>query len=531
MRILSIELGGRSVKAVELESKFRKLDILDFHEIKLPLKITNPTELYKEAVKEILAKVPSLPAKTVISLPGPSISMRFLNIPIKQKKKVEQMYRFELEDSVPFKLDETVVEHEVYPLKDSSLVFCAIAPTKFISSHLEYLKQLGLDPDWLTFDGMGLINLFIASQQKDNVNPIPGPTLLLDLGHTKTNLSIVNDGRIEAFRTFGWGGFSITQNIALTTGLALEHAEEELHKLDLTKALAGRPTDELTAAAMQGLSPLFTEINHNNIAYRNQTKQNIASVCISGGASLIKGLPQLMSKQLGGIPCSQFNPGEFFPLKEELRSSMELTKFAEAWGRGNVFSRKSPILFNFRKSGFGKQTSLNEISEFVKNPNVLKLGQYTAILVLILLVHVTTSSFFAKEESQNANEELKKVLNDTFKNAPKALKSSLLSNPEKLKDYIEQKNRELDQKLKMVSKSRESVISVIKNITNSFPSTVKVDVNKLEIRDRNLVLEGVLYEGDINQVTEGLKKLPLLGEVNLKQEGPRFTYQAKVNGR
>ena len=75
------------------------------------------------------------------------------------------------------------------------------------------------------------------------------------------------------------------------------------------------------------------------------------------------------------------------------------------------------------------------------------------------------------------------------------------------------------------------MITLIKKITSSFPSTVRVDFNRLEINDRNLVLEGVLYEGDLNQVGESLKKIITLNEVNLSQEGPRFTYRAKVTGR
>jgi len=51
MRILAIELGGRSIKAVEIESRFRRFDVLDFHEVKLPLKITNSTALYKEGIE------------------------------------------------------------------------------------------------------------------------------------------------------------------------------------------------------------------------------------------------------------------------------------------------------------------------------------------------------------------------------------------------------------------------------------------------------------------------------------------------
>ena len=89
----------------------------------------------------------------------------------------------------------------------------------------------------------------------------------------------------------------------------------------------------------------------------------------------------------------------------------------------------------------------------------------------------------------------------------------------------------MEEKLKMVSKGKESMISNVKKITDSFPGTVRVDVNKLEIDDRNLTMEGVLYEGDITSVTENHKKIPLLSEVSITLDGQRFTYRAKVSGR
>jgi type IV pilus assembly protein PilM len=531
MRILAIDLGTWSVKAVEMESRFRRFEILDFHEVRLPLKITDLSETYKEAVAEIFAKLPSHPEKTVIAIPAPTISTRFLTIPVKQRKKVEQMYRFELEDSLPFKLDDTVVEHMIYPQRDSSLVFAAIAPKRFISSHLDYLKSIGLDPDWLTFDGMGAINLLVSSLELTEAQ-VSGPTLLMDVGHTKTTLAFLNEGRLESFRTFNWGGFAITKNIALNTGLPLEEAEALKHRLDLSSSQVTDASEEALTSCFQSLNLLITEINHSLIAYRNLTKQTVSTIQMTGGTSLLKGLPEFLGQQLGNIPCSVFAPAQFFPLKEELKSSLESPRFSESWGRGNVFARRSPLLFNFRKSGFGKQTSLAEISETLKNPNILKLAQYGAALVVILLIHVSFASYFADQENQKASDELKKVFQETFKTAPKALKTSLTSNPLELRKYIEKKNQELDQKLKMVSRSKESMIKSLKQITNSFPATVKVDVNKIELNDSSFTLEGVIYQGDLSGVTENLKKLSaLLSEIVVSQEGQRFTYHAKVIGR
>src|SRR5688500_15751248 len=105
MRILGVEFGSWSLKAVEMESRFRRVDILDFHEVRLPLQTNDATETYRQAIAQLMARLPSHPEKIVTSLPPAQTALRFLSMPIKGRKEVEKSFRFELEDNVPFKLD------------------------------------------------------------------------------------------------------------------------------------------------------------------------------------------------------------------------------------------------------------------------------------------------------------------------------------------------------------------------------------------------------------------------------------------
>lgn len=163
MRTLGIEFGSWSLKAVEIETRFRRAEVLDFHEVRLPLEMTDPEQAYKEAVAKLMDRLPHHPEKIVTSLPMSQTGLRFFHLPIKQTKKVEQMYRFELEDNVPFKLDNAIVEHHITKTKDGSLVAAAIAPKVHIQTHLDWLAAVGVDPDWLTFEGMGVTNLYLRS--------------------------------------------------------------------------------------------------------------------------------------------------------------------------------------------------------------------------------------------------------------------------------------------------------------------------------------------------------------------------------
>ena len=530
MRILGIEFGSWSLKAVELESRFRRLEVLDFHEIRLPLEILNPTETYQKAVTQLMARLPSHPEKIVSSLPAAHTALRFLPIPIKSRKQVEKMYRFELEDTVPFKLANSIVEHFVMTKKDGSVVFAAIAPDKHVKSHLEWLQSVGVDPDWLTFEGMGLINLYLNAYDPkvDSTEPV----LVMDIGHHKTNLSIFEHNRLELFRSISWGGSAITQSLSMALGASAEEAERfkmnDL-KMDLDLNKASTDDRELMMAASQAFHPFIADINHSLVAFRTLYKKKITSVQITGGSSQIWGLNKFLSQSLS-VPVTTFDPLKNAEIKKDNLQAIG-SRFGEAYGRALVFARKSPLLFNFRTQSAAKGTSLKEISKFVANPSVVQLLTYAAILLAILLVHVNVASYLAKKDAEVAQIELRKVFGSTFRDVPSKLGSTLTQDPEGLQTFIQKRNNELAQKLKMMNKERTPMLNLVNELSKAFPSAVKVDVNTMQVDDRSFEMIGVLYEGDLNEVVESLKKSSSFDKINLTRDGKRFTFRGNVVGR
>lgn len=527
MRILGIEFGSWGLKAVEMESRFRKLEVLEFHEVRLPLQITDPVTTYKKAMEQLLARLPAHPEKIITALPHNQIALRFINLPIKKRKKVEQMYRFELEDSVPFKLEDSIVEHQVHATKEGSIVVTAMSPKKNILNHISWLREVGVEPDWLCFEGMGLVNLAInADTTSEQENP--GPVCVLDVGHTKTSLAIINEGHLEFFRTIPWGGHNINHSLSLNMGVSPEEAEKI--KISQLKIEGGTTSDDedMETSFLQAASPFITDLNHSLIAYRNLQKRSVTSIRVTGGTSRLKNFDGFLEKNLN-IPTLKFKPFESLEIKEELKKTADQYRFCEAWGRAVAFGRKAPILFNFRQQELAKQTSLNEVSEVLKNPNIVKLVQYASVLALILFFHVTVASYLADTELSKANDELKKVFQETFRSVNAKTRTELIANPVDLKKFIDKKNNELEQKLKMLSKNKTSMLRLIAGVSNAFPKSIRVDVNDMQIDDTKFTLDGVVYEnGNLAPVTEALKKIAAFSEITLQQEGQRFTYRGKV---
>jgi Tfp pilus assembly PilM family ATPase len=533
MRILGLEFGSWSLKAVEMESRFRRVDILELHEIRMPLEFADPAEAYRRALQQLMSLLPSHPERVVTSLPAAQTALRFLQVPIKQRRAVEKMYQFELEDSLPFKLEDSVIEHSVHRSGEGSLVFAAVAPKRHVVSFLEWLKAVGLDPDWLTFDGMGMVDMYFSSLPKVKAEWSKDPVLLLDLGHTKTNMAITHEDRLEFFRTLSWGGAHITKSISLALGMNVEEAEQrKISTLDLSYAPeegSGEP-EEVFSASTQALAPLITDIGHSLVAFRNQHRKEISEVRILGGTSLTRGIQAFLEESLG-CPVTRFQPEHGLKVKGESEPSDLGTRFAEPVGRAFVFARKSALLFNFRRGELAKETSLNEVTAFLRNPSVLKILAYAGALAAILFVNIFLSSFVTDKEVKLAKVELEKTFQETFRSVNSKMRDTLTSKPDALKKYLDQKNMELKQKVQMLSKDKSSMLTVLAAVSTVFPKEMRVDVNTVQMDELHLTVEGVLYQGEIGVVENNLKQIPRFSNVEVKKEGQRFTIRANIAGK
>ena len=528
MRILGIEFGSWSVKAVEMESRFRRFDVLELHEVRLPLTIVDPTDIYRKAVDELMDRLPSHPEKIVASLLPAQTSVRVLNLPVRQIKKAEQMFRFEIEDSTPFRLEEAITEHQSIRIKDGCSVFTAISPKRHIQSQVEWLKAIGADSDWLTFDGMGMINLFLSTQ---TIVEGVGPLMVLDVGHQKTNLVIIDEGRVAYFRSIPWGGFQITQGISSTLGISLENAEILKHdQLNMNQEInTTSEARELFSCGAVAMANFLADLNHTLYAYRTQFKRDVQNTFLCGGTSLTKGIEIYIGKQLDR-PTQILTPSIVQKHKEST-SDIETTRFGEAYGRALEFGHKAPVLFNFRRGDFSKTTSLNDVSTIFKNPSTRLFITYACLFIGALFIYANIAKIIASKDVVKSLEELKKTMAETIKNVPAKQRATLSSNPEELKKYIEQKNKVLEDRLKMIGRSSPPMLALINSISESFANDVKVDVNTLVIDDRSLVIEGVLYQGSLDVSTKSLQKNPYFSGVGVTMNGQRFTYRGSVKGR
>lgn len=192
--VLALEVDAGEIKAAVVEPSFRDSRVLGLY--REP--IARDGSSLAEQLKRFVAKH-SLPEQaTVLSaLPGDAVVWRNIEMPFRDRKRLEQTVPFELEAQVPFALDEVVIDYHVLSRqKEGSRVVAALVPEEALESHLHVLQEAGLDPKSVDVAPLACLNALALSQK-----PLPADFVFLSGNERRVNVAVYRGGALVGVRT------------------------------------------------------------------------------------------------------------------------------------------------------------------------------------------------------------------------------------------------------------------------------------------------------------------------------------------
>ena len=355
MKIIGLDIGSYSVKAIEVEMGLRQLEILDFFEEKLPLTLELPKpEVVKEAIKNIFLKnniVP--PYKVISSLSGLFVSSRIITLPFADKSKIKQTLPFELEEHIPFALEDIVFDYQILAKGEkNTTLLTLITPKDIIQERLSLFEIPESSPDLLTMDAISLFNLTKFNWEE------PGEVYaLVNIGRSQTALCIVDDGKINHVRSISIAGQAITQTIQENYKLSFEDAE----KAKIDNGFVLTDTTNVTAdqakfseCIKKALDPLIGQLNQTFQSNRSKGHGVVRKLFLSGGSSLLRNLPAYLSQELSleVVPLKILNSYTMNNIADNDENNAKVsTVLSLALG---CVGRNYSEQFNFRKGEFSK---------------------------------------------------------------------------------------------------------------------------------------------------------------------------------
>jgi general secretion pathway protein L len=130
-------------------------------------------------------------ARIISSIPGHNFSQRIVHFPFSDHKRIEKALPFEIEDSVPFPLDEIEIDHLVLDTpekggekKKETSVLGILLPKAVLQRHLDLLATAGIDPQVIVPSYIGLYFVSKTIAVEGRAVLIDGGDLCLKSGST-----------------------------------------------------------------------------------------------------------------------------------------------------------------------------------------------------------------------------------------------------------------------------------------------------------------------------------------------------------
>ena len=207
----------------------------------------------------------------------------------------EVQIRMDAEQYIPFPLDEVSLDFEVLndKLAMANRVNVLLVATRFenIESRVEVLEIAGLSPKIADVESYALERAFdvFSDTLPIGVNMVG----VLDIGHTMTTLSVVQQGKIIYTREQVFGGKQLTQDVQNRYGLSYEEAGRA--KKDRTL-----PDDFETEVLMPFLEAVVQQAARSLQFFFSSSQFNeIDHILLAGGNANIPGLAKLLQQKLG----------------------------------------------------------------------------------------------------------------------------------------------------------------------------------------------------------------------------------------
>lgn len=308
-KILSIDFGSHEIKVIEGKYAKNGISISKSFKVRLPGDVYEDGEILdKNTIRNLLKK--SLRENKVKSgvtygvINSSSIITREVIIPKVPDKEIDSLISFQLKDFLPIDPDDYVVnslvlenitQDEVERVK----ILLIAVPKHMVLSHLELIKDAGLKPCVLDYQGNSIAKLFKYSDfinQDYNTRDIVIASI--DIGYSTSKLSIVKNGNIEVSRVIDLGSQTLYSNLEGFFDYPKEELEEKVKNIPDITVEDEDFTDEarlvnLTRTSlvniMERIEPIFRY-------YTSRESSNLINlIVLQGGTSNINEIDNLFS--------------------------------------------------------------------------------------------------------------------------------------------------------------------------------------------------------------------------------------------
>lgn len=316
---LGIDIGTNSIKILEVEKVDNTLRLVNYGEVKgaggseifqtRESLFNTSSDILKKLFLEVLSRGGFNARRASISIPVYSTFSFLIEVPLLERKDLEEAIKYEAQKHIPMILSEMILEWKItdeFIDKQNNLkklrVFIMAIPRDIVTKYEELAENINLDLDSLEVEIFSLKRA--AGIFKDKF-------ILVDIGGLNTNITFFDGDIIRKTVNLPFAGSDFTRLIQ--TGLKVER--EEAERLKIEKGL---------------LDPRIKNVFYsllNNISIKIQEfltfDSSIEKIILAGGSTVMPGFLDFVKEKVTTKTIELINPWKMINYDQRLEKILQ----------------------------------------------------------------------------------------------------------------------------------------------------------------------------------------------------------------
>src|SRR5712691_8587892 len=307
--LVGLDIGSSSVKAVELQKKGGRLELLSLGYENLQTDTIVDGQIMElnavsSAISSIFTEHKIKTTRVAAGVSGHSVIVKNIVVPQMSEEELHESFSWHAEEHIPFDIADVNLDYQITGNSSDALsVLMAACKSDKIANVKQAIQLAGKQPVVVDVDAFALQNCYEANYQ-----PGPGEVVaLLNIGASTMNINILNGTRSVFARDASVGGSQDTSLLQKELGLTFEQAEAVKRGYPVPEGIEPRPIQPIIETVSDILA---LEIRKTMDFYRataEESEEAIQKILVSGGGSKLPGLPEYLAKRFE-IPVELFDP-------------------------------------------------------------------------------------------------------------------------------------------------------------------------------------------------------------------------------
>ncbi len=499
--ILAVDVGSYSIKIAKAERSLGEFQLTEFHEIPVVPAEGETADQATDSTLNRFFQENSIHYDTAVaSLSGLQVSFRLLEFPFLQARKIDAAIEFELENYIPFPIEDLLVDYVIVEKGENrSKVLAVYTPRADFVKFINRLGRANCDPRYVAVETLDLANLYYSG-----LLPPEGSYLILDIGHLKTNLCLMRGSQIKGARTLALGGKAITEAIAKAYQVDFPQAEQM--KIQQGQ-ISGEGEDRLSEAIALVIDELLTQVRQTLFAFYEKGEKSIDAVYLCGGSSRLPGLDQYLSTRMR----LNVSPLDVLDYSYTQISNVEEARPVIAPAMALILKAVYPtktINVNFRREEFAYKRDIQALSGH------LQPVAFLALTVFVFgMIYFFSSLYVFKNQEKKINQSVSKLLKQATIEVPKTNTLGAQGALALVQGKIAEEKTQMQ---KMEGDTALSALEILRLVSASLPprDELRLDIDNVNITTDHVRLEGRTVDyGVVDQLKAALEKVKLFKNV------------------